>query len=225
MTSSSAARLLQQTYKKLLQEPVHGCYIEVDDTDFFEWKVFLEGPNDSPYEGGIFQARLKFPADFPMSPPTFRFVSEMWHPNVYTNGYLCISILHPPGEDALSGESAFERWLPIQSVETILLSVVSLLGDPNPSSPANVDAGVEWRNNRAAYLKRCARLVELANKEAPAGIVIPHPDIKRETKAPELTAEDKASMADYYYDDYDYYNDEDNCEEEEGEPSELEVGE
>lgn len=102
---------------------------------------------------------MSFPEDYPMAPPQIRFLSEMWHPNgtnssfisfsvilfvcaVYIDGRLCISILHPPGDDELSGESAFERWLPVQTVETVLLSVQSLLGEPNPSSPANVDAGV-----------------------------------------------------------------------------------
>eukprot|EP00699_Malawimonas_sp_californiana_P001978 EC716461.1.p2 GENE.EC716461.1~~EC716461.1.p2 ORF type:complete len:73 (+),score=9.88 EC716461.1:171-389(+) len=68
---------------------------------------------------------------------------------------LCISILHAPGDDEMSGESAFERWLPIQSVDTVLLSVITLLGDPNPNSPANVDAGVEWRTQRATFIAKC----------------------------------------------------------------------
>lgn len=61
---------------------------------------------------------------------------------VYPDGRVCISILHPPGEDEMSGEDASERWLPTQSVSSVLLSVLSLLADPNTSSPANVDASV-----------------------------------------------------------------------------------
>ncbi|CAJ0922075.1 12689_t:CDS:2 [Entrophospora sp. SA101] len=57
---------------------------------------------------------------------------------IYTDGKLCISILHPPVEDPTSGETAAERWNPTQSVESILISIVSLMGDPNCSSPANV---------------------------------------------------------------------------------------
>ena len=55
----------------------------------------------------------------------------MWHPNVYENGDLCISILHPPVDDPQSGELPCERWNPTQNVRTILLSVVSLLNEPN----------------------------------------------------------------------------------------------
>ena len=62
--------------------------------------------------------------------------------SVFKDGKVCISILHPPGEDVMSGELASERWLPTQSVSSIIMSVVSMLAAPNFSSPANVDASV-----------------------------------------------------------------------------------
>lgn len=105
-------------------------------------RVGIIGPPGTIYEGGYFVATLLFPHDFPYNPPDFYFKRPLYHPNVYNDGRLCISILHPPGDDPTSGETAAERWNPTQSVESILLSVVSLLADPNPSSPANVDAGV-----------------------------------------------------------------------------------
>ena len=58
------------------------------------------------------------------------------------DGYVCISILHEPGDDKWGYESASERWLPVHTVETILISVISMLADPNDESPANVDAAV-----------------------------------------------------------------------------------
>lgn len=61
---------------------------------------------------------------------------------------MCISILHKPGHDDMSGEHADERWNPTQSVRTILLSVISLLSEPNISSPANVDASLSYRKWR-----------------------------------------------------------------------------
>lgn len=78
-----------------------------------------------------FQAHIKFPSDYPYNPPSLRFQSKVWHPNVYENGDLCISILHPPVDDPQSGELPCERWNPTQNVRTILLSVVSLLNEPN----------------------------------------------------------------------------------------------
>lgn len=60
-----------------------------------------------------------------------RFTCDFFHPNVYTNGVVCISILHPPGDDPNMYESSSERWSPVQSVEKILLSVVSMLAGKN----------------------------------------------------------------------------------------------
>lgn len=111
-----------------------------------------------------------------MSPPTLTFLSRFWHPNVYPDGPVCISILHPPTPDAMSGEAPEERWRPTQSVASILLSVISMLGDPNFSSPANVAASVEWRNDHSAFLRRVQGLCELAAKDIPADVRIPHPD-------------------------------------------------
>ena len=61
---------------------------------------------------------------------------------VHKDGEVCISILHEPGEDKYGYEKASERWLPIHTVETILMSVISMISDPNDESPANVDAAV-----------------------------------------------------------------------------------
>lgn len=85
------------------------------------------GPEGTPFEGGIFPATLTFPKDYPLSPPTMKFTCDFFHPNVYPNGTVCISILHPPGDDPNMYESSSERWSPVQSVEKILLSVVSML--------------------------------------------------------------------------------------------------
>ncbi len=73
---------------------------------------------------------------------------------VYANGVVCISILHPPGDDPNQYEHASERWSPIQSVEKILISVMSMLAEPNDESPANIEAAKMWRENRAAYEQR-----------------------------------------------------------------------
>ncbi|XP_029573501.1 ubiquitin-conjugating enzyme E2 R2 isoform X2 [Salmo trutta] len=97
------------------------------------------------------QAHIKFPVDYPYCPPTFHFLTKMWHPNIYENGDVCISILHPPVDDPRSGELPSERWNPTQNVRTILLSVISLLNEPNTFSPANVDASVmfrKWRDSK-----------------------------------------------------------------------------
>jgi len=204
--SSASAKLLQNQYKKFQSEPVEGIAVELSDDNLHEWRVFIEGPSETFYEGGIFQLLMKFPPDYPMSPPTVTFVSEFWHPNVYTDGKVCISILHPPGVDEMSGELPEERWLPTQTVTTILLSIISLLSAPNTSSPANVDASVEWRKSPAAYKDRVRALVAKANKNVPSHIKIPHPDTdpvekQREKEKREEALRREAPM-DLYDDEY-----------------------
>jgi ubiquitin-conjugating enzyme E2 G1 len=137
-----------------------------DDSNVYNWEILIMGPERTLYEGGFFKAKLSFPANFPNMPPTMTFVSEMWHPNVYPDGRVCISILHPPGEDEFnSQESADERWRPILGVEQILISVISMLSDPNDESPANLDAAVMWRNDRAAFKKKVQQVVRKSQEE------------------------------------------------------------
>lgn len=119
----------------------------------------LPGPEDTVYEYGFFTARLTFPSDYPLSPPKMQFVSDMFHPNVYPDGRVCISILHAPGEDPLGYESISERWSPVQSIEKVLLSVVSMLAEPNDESGANVDAAKMWREDREQFTKIADQIV------------------------------------------------------------------
>lgn len=104
-------------------------------------------------------ALLEFPEEYPLLPPKMKFITEMWHPNIEPNGDVCISILHAPGDDEFGYEKASERWSPIHTVESILVSVISMLADPNDESPANVDAAKQWRENYPEFKKKVRRLV------------------------------------------------------------------
>ncbi|KAG4972352.1 hypothetical protein JHK85_038773 [Glycine max] len=106
------------------------------------WGGFFFCPDtvESLSEGGFFNAIMSFPPNYPNSPPSVKFTSELWHPNVYPDGRVCISILHPPGDDPNGYELASERWTPVHTVESIVLSIISMLSSPNDESPANVEA-------------------------------------------------------------------------------------
>lgn len=151
-SSEMAKRALALEYKRLQDQMVEGFTVAlVDENNLFEWAVGIYGPPDTLFEGGYFKARMKFPPDYPYYPPTLCFETKVWHPNVYTSGMLCISILHPPTDNSVGGELPCERWNPAQSVRTILLSVISLLNEPNTMSPANVEAAGmyrRWRESR-----------------------------------------------------------------------------
>uniref|UniRef100_A0A452VNK1 Ubiquitin conjugating enzyme E2 G2 n=1 Tax=Ursus maritimus TaxID=29073 RepID=A0A452VNK1_URSMA len=106
----------------------------MNEENFFEWEALIMGPEDTCFEFGVFPAILSFPLDYPLSPPKMRFTCEMFHPNIYPDGRVCISILHAPGDDPMGYESSAERWSPVQSVEKILLSVVSMLAETHACS-------------------------------------------------------------------------------------------
>ncbi|GMM44616.1 E2 ubiquitin-conjugating protein [Pichia kluyveri] len=157
---STAHKRLLRELKEITKNPIDGIIASpLNDNDLFHWRCIITGPNDTPYEFGIFEAILNFPSDYPLSPPTMKFLTPIFHPNIYKDGKVCISILHSPGNDPLNYESADERWGPLQSIEKILLSVSSMIADPNPNSPANIDAAVLWRNNKDKYNETVKKLV------------------------------------------------------------------
>lgn len=117
---------------------------------------------------------MKFPADYPYQPPTFKFTTpNIVHPNVYLDGNLCISILHRPGEDEQSGELANERWNALHGVESVLRSVLLLMDDPEINSAANVDASVMYRDNRVHYDRLASAIVDETQKSTPDGAHMP----------------------------------------------------
>lgn len=102
---------------------------------------------DTPFEDGTFKLTLTFDESYPNKPPTVKFLSRMFHPNVYTNGELCLDILQ-------------NRWSPTYDVAAILTSIQSLLHDPNPNSPANAEAAQLYRENMKEYVRRVKATVE-----------------------------------------------------------------
>ena len=106
--------------------------------DLFHWDGIIIGPPDSIYEGGIFKLKMTFTNEYPNIPPKVIFVTKLFHPNIYGDGSICLDILK-------------KNWSPIYSVNSILLSIQSLLLTPNPQSPANIEAAKLFINNRRQY--------------------------------------------------------------------------
>ena len=153
-----ALKALQSEYKKINQEKNTFYSIDINSDDFLVWNVLLFGPPDTIFEGGIFRCRFKFPQNYPIRPPEFKFTDNLFHPNIYPDGKVCISILHE-GQDEFGYENISERWNPSHSVNSVLMSVLSMLSDPNFESPANIDASIMWRGNWEQYKKIIYKIV------------------------------------------------------------------
>ena len=150
---SRAAKRITKEYEMLSKDPIENLVFDMNQNNVFDWSFVLIGPKDSFYEGGVFEGSLIFPQTYPDNPPEVKFKSKIFHPNVYADGKICISILHE-GIDNTGYEQEFERWRPIQNIRTVFVSIVSLLFDPNPDSPANIDAGKLYRENKDLYKER-----------------------------------------------------------------------
>ncbi|XP_073273636.1 ubiquitin-conjugating enzyme E2 2-like [Primulina huaijiensis] len=96
---------------------------------------------------GTFKLSLQFTEDYPNKPPTVRFVSRMFHPNIYADGSICLDILQ-------------NQWSPIYDVAAILTSIQSLLCDPNPNSPANSESARLFSENKREYNRKVREIVE-----------------------------------------------------------------
>ncbi|MCJ1421817.1 hypothetical protein MMC32_008184 [Xylographa parallela] len=187
-----AERILMNEYKSLSKE--RWVNVELHNDEILNWDIALIILNpDSLYYGGYFKAKMTFTKNYPYAPPTFKFVNSLYHPNIYKDGKLCISILHAPGEDEMSGELASERWSPAQRVESVLLSIISLLDDAEVSSPANVDASVMLRKNPEEFRRLVKQDVDASKSDIPEGFVMP----ERDVPVPQV---EKSEDKDFWYD-------------------------
>ncbi|XP_028631707.1 ubiquitin-conjugating enzyme E2 B isoform X1 [Grammomys surdaster] len=109
--------------------------------------LFVFRPEGTPFEDGTFKLVIEFSEEYPNKPPTVRFLSKMFHPNVYADGSICLDILQ-------------NRWSPTYDVSSILTSIQSLLDEPNPNSPANSQAAQLYQENKREYEKRVSAIVE-----------------------------------------------------------------
>ncbi|OAF68609.1 hypothetical protein A3Q56_03618 [Intoshia linei] len=206
----TAIKSLQSELEDLMNNPIEGFRVSLlNDANIFEWLVIIFGPPDTLYAGGYFKAKMKFPKDYPFGPPSLTFINSIWHPNIYKTGEVCISILHAPLHDPRSGELPSEVWKPIHTVSTVLISIISLLSEPNTSSPANVEASLMYRryltkSDKDEYLTVIKKNIRDSKIEAKKdGISIPT-TLKEylASKSPEKIEKPKKTVCDFYDDDY-----------------------
>ncbi|BAU02391.1 ubiquitin-conjugating enzyme E2 2 [Vigna umbellata] len=145
--STPARKRLMRDFKRLQQDPPAGISGAPQDNNIMLWNAVIFGPDDTPWDGGTFKLTLQFTEDYPNKPPTVRFVSRMFHPNIYADGSICLDILQ-------------NQWSPIYDVAAILTSIQSLLCDPNANSPANSEAARMFSENKREYNRRVREIVE-----------------------------------------------------------------
>ena len=149
---------LQSELKQIIQNPDYLYTVGPVKDNFYKWDVIMFGPPETIFENAEIKAVIEFPKDYPIKPPQFTFITKLFHPNIYIDGKVCISILHE-GIDEFRYEHESERWNPSQSVNSILISILSMLSSPNFDSPANVDASNMWKHNYDEYKKIIYKMI------------------------------------------------------------------
>lgn len=136
-----AAKRILKELNDLKKDPPSNCSAGPEnDSDLFRWEGVIYGPSDSPYANGFFKLKITFPVDYPFKPPHVQFTTKIYHPNINGAGLICLDILK-------------QQWSPALTISKVLLSITSLLTDPNPDDPFVPDIANLYKVNRAQYEK------------------------------------------------------------------------
>eukprot|EP01138_Halocafeteria_seosinensis_P015224 gb/GECG01015537.1/.p1 GENE.gb/GECG01015537.1/~~gb/GECG01015537.1/.p1 ORF type:complete len:239 (+),score=34.29 gb/GECG01015537.1/:1-717(+) len=133
-----AARRIQKELADISMDPPGNCSAGPKGDDLFEWVSTIMGPEGSPYQGGVFFLDIKFPKDYPFRPPQVKFRTRIYHCNISNTGDICLDILK-------------DNWSPALSIGKVLLSICSLLTDPNPSDPLVSSIAQEYVHDRERH--------------------------------------------------------------------------
>jgi len=134
----STIKRIEKELQELQKDPPANCSAGPLNDDMFEWQATIMGPEKSPYKGGLFYLKISFPPDYPFKPPKCQFLTKIYHPNINSHGSICLDILK-------------ENWSPALTVSKLLLSICSLIDDPNPDDPLMIDSADMYKNNRDQY--------------------------------------------------------------------------
>jgi len=133
-----ALRRIAKEIADLKNDPPTSCSAGPAASDPYQWEAMIIGPEDSPYTGGIFKLTVQFPVDYPFKPPHIQFKTKIYHPNINASGMICLDILKT-------------QWSPALTVSKVLLSICSLLTDPNPKDPLVPEIAHLYVEDRPSY--------------------------------------------------------------------------
>jgi ubiquitin-conjugating enzyme E2 D/E len=139
MSGSNNLRRLQRELQTMKTQPPGGCSAgPISENNLQKWQATIQGPDDSPYAGGIFKLSVIFPISYPYKPPKVRFLTKVYHPNIDAGGEICLDILK-------------NNWSPALKISKVLLSICALLTEPNPSDPLVPEIATLYTKNRVQY--------------------------------------------------------------------------
>lgn len=114
-----------------------------EESDMFNWEAIIKGPQETPYANGLFHLSINIPSDYPYKPPYIRFITPIFHPNVNSQGTICLNILK-------------DSWSPALTIGKLLLSISSLMAEPNPDDPLDATAALLLKSNKDEFNRRAS---------------------------------------------------------------------
>ncbi|ARF09360.1 ubiquitin-conjugating enzyme E2 [Catovirus CTV1] len=147
MSSLNIKRINKEYESTISEKNSNILKVECDSSNITQWTAYIKGPDDTAYENGVFKLNISFPGNFPFVAPKVKFATKMFHPNVSSSGEICLDILK-------------DQWSPALSVSKVLLSICSLLSDPNANDPLNGEVASIYKNNKSDFEKKVREYVE-----------------------------------------------------------------
>jgi ubiquitin-conjugating enzyme E2 D/E len=135
----STKRIIKEL-QDLRKEPLSNLSAGPFGEDLYHWQAMIYGPEGTPYQGGTFFLDIQFNTDYPFKPPNLRFTTKIYHPNINSTGGICMDILK-------------HQWSPALTITKVLLSLCSLLNEPNPNDPLMPDIARQMKENRREFEK------------------------------------------------------------------------
>jgi len=147
-----ALKRIQKELIDLGRSPPDNCSAgPTNETDQFNWQATIMGPDDSPYQGGVFFLNIVFPPDYPFKPPKVTFTTKIYHCNVNSNGAICLDILK-------------NKWSPALQIKAVLLSIQALMSAPNVEDPLDEAVADHWKSDENGAIEKARQwTVQYAN--------------------------------------------------------------
>jgi ubiquitin-conjugating enzyme E2 S len=142
--------------KELQKQPIDGVRVIMNDENITDIQCDITGPQGTPYESGVFRMKLALGADFPTAPPKAFFVTRIFHPNVSTEGEICVNTLK-------------KDWSPNLGIKHIITVIRCLLIDPNPESALNEEAGRLLLEEYEDFAQQAKLMTEIHAAKSMAG--------------------------------------------------------
>ncbi|KAI9332717.1 ubiquitin-conjugating enzyme/RWD-like protein [Zopfochytrium polystomum] len=145
--ATTANARLRRELQSLATDPPMHCSLWPDENEMTVIHADMDGPENSPYAGGVFRLQVRVPDRYPFQPPQVQFRTKIYHPNIDAMGRICSDVLKMPPKGC---------WKPTLNIKTVFSALHILLSEPNPDDPLEQEIAVEYKSSHSIYCQKAA---------------------------------------------------------------------